>query len=101
MLCRKERRRQRAGPPAAAPTRFDDLSGSDGIRSGMATFDDLWAEQMHAMQRAHLEMTEMQRMVRLKGGLQLAAQWGPRGLLPVTVCHAAAQVALALPCVKS
>ncbi|KAL4443600.1 hypothetical protein ABPG75_011337 [Micractinium tetrahymenae] len=64
-LGRLDRRRQRAAPPCAAatPWRFDDLSGSDGISSGVSTFDDLWAEQMRAMQRAQLEMSEMQRMM--------------------------------------
>lgn len=62
----KMRCRQLAAPPCAAatPWRFDDLSGSESaVRSGVSTFDDLWAEQMQAMQRAQLEMTEMQRVM--------------------------------------
>ncbi|KAL4447294.1 hypothetical protein ABPG77_007327 [Micractinium sp. CCAP 211/92] len=62
-LGRQGPRRRRAGLRRSAPTRFDDLTASDGIRDGMTTFDDLWAEQMHAMQRAQLEMSEMQRMM--------------------------------------
>lgn len=54
-------------PPCAAiqPWRFDDLSGAPDIRiqTGVSTFDDLWQEQIRAMDRAQEEMADMQRLM--------------------------------------
>jgi type II secretory pathway component PulJ len=48
----------------------------------MSTVDQLWAEQMRAMERAQSEMAEMQRMVSAMAKLILRAR-------PVLLCAAA------------